>query len=202
MNAMIVTERTQIPDAALPLDAFKAHLRLGRGFGTENLQDALLLGFLRASLAAIETRIGKVLITRDYALTVSRWRDPAVLTLPLVPVTAVSALVSVDRDGGENLLDVELYTLESDTQSAKLRPISSCLTAISSGGHMRVEFTAGLAMDFDTLAPDLAQAVMMLAAHYYEHRDDTGLHRGCMPFGVTSLIERHRVLRLALGGRA
>ncbi len=199
---MIVTERTQIPDAALPLDAFKAHLRLGRGFGTESLQDALLLGFLRASFAAIETRIGKVLIARDYALTVNRWRDPAVLTLPLVPVTAVTALVSVDRDGVEDLLDAGFYTLESDAQSAQLRPSSACPPTISTGGHMRVEFTAGLAADFDTLAPDLLQAVMMLAAHYYEHRDDTGLHRGCMPFGVTSLIERHRVLRLALGGRA
>ncbi len=199
---MIVTERTQIPDAALPLDAFKAHLRLGRGFGTESLQDALLLGFLRASLAAIETRIGKVLIARDYALTVNRWRDPAVLALPLVPVTAVTALVSVDCDGVEDLLDAGLYTLESDAQFAQLRPTSACLPTISTGGHMRVEFTAGLAADFDTLAPDLLQAVMMLAAHYYEHRDDTGLHRGCMPFGVTSLIERHRVLRLALGGRA
>ncbi|MBT8152542.1 head-tail connector protein [Epibacterium ulvae] len=199
---MIVTERTQIPDAALPLDAFKAHLRLGRGFGTESLQDALLLGFLRASLAAIETRIGKVLITRDYTLNVNRWRDPSVLALPLVPVTAVTVLVSVDRDGGETLLDAGLYTLNSDAQVAQLRPTSVCLPSIPVGGHMRVEFTAGLATGFDALAADLVQAVMMLAAHYYEHRDDTGLHRGCMPFGVTSLIERHRVLRLALGGRA
>jgi uncharacterized phiE125 gp8 family phage protein len=39
----------------------------------------------------------------------------------------------------------------------------------------------------------------MLAAHFYEYRHETALGSGCMPFGVTSLIERYRPLRLSLG---
>ncbi|MQQ06949.1 hypothetical protein GFB49_00625 [Epibacterium sp. SM1979] len=199
---MIVTERTQIPDAALPRDAFKAHLRLGRGFGTATLQDDLLSGFLRASLAAIETRTGKVLIARDFVMTLTRWRDASGERLPLAPVTEVTALVRVAPDGSEELQDQMQYHLDQDAQAPRLCPTSAGLPQIAKGGHMRVEFTAGLAPDFDSLPADLFQAVMMLAAHYYEHRDDTGLHRGCMPFGVTSLIERHRIHRLALGGRS
>lgn len=199
---MIVTERTSIPDAALPLDAFKAHLRLGRGFGTEHLQDALLLGFLRASLAAIETRTAKVLIARAYSFTLTRWRDPTGEPLPLLPVTSVEAVFLVNADGTEVALPEASYHLEPDAQSALLRPNGACLPTLPTHGHVRIDFTAGLAETFDGLPADLAQAVMLLAAHYYEHRDDTGLHRGCMPFGVTSLIERHRVLRLALGGRS
>jgi uncharacterized phiE125 gp8 family phage protein len=38
-----------------------------------------------------------------------------------------------------------------------------------------------------------------LAAHYYEYRDETSLARGCMPFGVQSLIERYRSMRLFAG---
>ena len=49
-------------------------------------------------------------------------------------------------------------------------------------------------------AADLAQAVMLLAAHYYEYRDETALAEGCMPFGVASLIERYRIVRLYGGG--
>ena len=37
---------------------------------------------------------------------------------------------------------------------------------------------------------------MLLASHYYEFRHETTLSEGCMPFGVTSLIERYRVMRL------
>ena len=39
----------------------------------------------------------------------------------------------------------------------------------------------------------------MLAAHYYEYRNDTGLSDSCMPFGVTSLIQRYRPLRIGTG---
>jgi len=45
----------------------------------------------------------------------------------------------------------------------------------------------------------LQQAVMLLSAHYHEFRHDTGLGEGCMPFGVTALIERFRVVRIGGG---
>ncbi len=48
--------------------------------------------------------------------------------------------------------------------------------------------------------PDLQQAVFMLGAHYYEYRHETSLSDGCMPFGVTSLIERYRTVRIGMGG--
>ena len=49
------------------------------------------------------------------------------------------------------------------------------------------------------LPADLGQAVLLLAAHYYEFRHETQLGDGCMPFGVTSLIERYRTVRVFAG---
>jgi len=57
----MLIEETNIPDAVLPLAAFKAHLRMGTGFSDTSLQDAVLGRFLRAALAAVEGRTGKVL---------------------------------------------------------------------------------------------------------------------------------------------
>ena len=57
---MMLIEETAIADAALPVDQFKAHLRLGTGFAEDNVQDEVLKGFLRAAIAAIEARTGKV----------------------------------------------------------------------------------------------------------------------------------------------
>jgi uncharacterized phiE125 gp8 family phage protein len=45
----------------------------------------------------------------------------------------------------------------------------------------------------------MGQAALMLAAHYYDNRHDTALGPGCMPFGVTALLERYRPLRLSAG---
>lgn len=196
---MMLSEVTPVPEAALPLAEFKAHLRLGTGFGEENLQDAVLLGFLRAAIAAIETRTGKILIERNFVIELSRWRNMASEPLPLVPVTDVAALVQVDTAGAEVAADVASYRLERDSQAPRLTASGACLPVIPSGGLARLEVTAGMAADWGGLPADLGQAVLLLAAHYYEYRDETALGRGCMPFGVTSLIERYRVMRLALG---
>ena len=48
---MMLIEQTTVPTTALPLQAFKDHLRLGTGFGAETLQDGLLESHLRAAIA-------------------------------------------------------------------------------------------------------------------------------------------------------
>ncbi len=52
-EVMMLIEETSVPDTALPVEQFKAHLRLATGFGDDGLQDDLLAGFLRAALAAV-----------------------------------------------------------------------------------------------------------------------------------------------------
>lgn len=196
---MMLTEETTVPDSALPVDEFKAHLRLGTGFGEETLQDGVLRGFLRAAIAAIEARIGKVLIERDFSWRLNAWRDRAGQVLPVAPVADVTAVTLLDAAGSEVALDAGDYRLEPDSQQPRLRPSGTLLPALSVGGAVRIEMTAGMAADWGGLPADLGQAVLLLASHYYEYRDETKLADGCMPFGVTSLIQRYRSMRITLG---
>ena len=64
---MMLIEETAVPSEALPVDAFKAHLRLGTGFSEDTLQEPVLESFLRAAMSAIEARTGKILIERDFS---------------------------------------------------------------------------------------------------------------------------------------
>lgn len=196
----MLIEETTVPDLALPMDPFRAHLRLGTGFGDESLQDEVLRGFLRAALSAVEARTSKVLMARDFSLTLPDWQSPLAQPFPVAPVTAVTAVTLIDRLGGEDDLPADHWRLQQDTHRPMLRPRGLLLPRVPTDGQVRIAFTAGMAADWSGLPADLAQAVLMLAAHYYEHRNDTGLHGGCMPFGVTSLTERYRALRL-YGGR-
>jgi len=196
---MMLIEETTLPDVALPVDQFKAHLRLGSGFSEDSVQDDVLTGFLRAAIAVIEARTGKVLISRDYTWILYAWRDRSGQVLPLAPVSAVSQVVMVDGTGVETVLDGGQYRLEFDSQRPRLVPVGVLLPLVVRGGSVKIGFTAGMAVDWGALPADLGQAVMLLAAHYYEYRDETALGHGCMPFGVTSLIQRYRVSRLGIG---
>ena len=196
---MMLSEVTPVPDAALPLEAFKAHLRLGTGFGEEDLQDSVLTGFLRASLAAIEKRTGKALLQREFLWVIAGWRRRDWAAVPIAPVVALTAATLFDAEGDPSVLAPETFWMEPDSHQPRLHPRAGSLPRLENGARLEVTLTAGMAASWQALSHDLAQAVLMLAAHYYEYRDDTGLHGGCMPFGVVSLIDRYRLLRLSTG---
>ena len=197
---MILSEVTTVPDAALPVEEFKAHLRLGSGFGTDDVQDAVLFSFLRAAVTAVEARTSKVLFERAFLAGFTTWRAADAQPLPLAPVRDVSNVVLVDRSGVRTDVEADAYWLERDTHCPRLRAVGARLPAVPYSGMAEVELTAGYGQAWTDIPADLRQAVLLLAAHYYEYRDETALAEGCMPFGVASLIERYRIVRLYGGG--
>jgi uncharacterized phiE125 gp8 family phage protein len=196
---MYLIEESQIPDAALPVARLRDHLRLGSGFVEDGLQDGLLSGFLRAAIAAVEARTGKALLVRDFLLSLHRWRDVTGQVLPIAPVQTVTQITLVDAFGAGSVISADRYMLVADGEAPRLAPVGACLPSIPEHGSVELRFEAGMAAVFGDLPADMAQAVMLLAAHYYEYRDETALGQGCMPFGVTSLIARYRPVRLGFG---
>lgn len=196
---MMLIEETSVPDAVLPVDELKAHLRLGTGFGQDTTQDEVLNGFLRAAIAAIEARTGKILITRSFSWTLAFWRDRDAQALPVAPIAALTRVALVDGDGNTEEVPAGSWWLERDSQRPRLRARGAVLPVIPSGGSVLIEFDAGFGPAWSDIPSDLRQAVKMLAAHYYEYRHETSLADGCMPFGVSSLIERYKMMRLGAG---
>jgi uncharacterized phiE125 gp8 family phage protein len=199
---MMLIEETTVPDAGLPVDEFKAHLRLGTGFGAGSLQDEVLISFLRAAMAAVEARTGKILLQRGFSWSLTQWRDRDAATLPIAPVMAITSVEIVDRSGGRSAVPAATYWLVQDGQRPQLRPVGTLLPAIPAAGSVVIGFDAGYGATWAEVPADLRQAVLLLAAHYYEFRNETTLSEGCMPFGVSSLIERYRMIRMWSGGVA
>lgn len=197
---MMLVEETSVPLAALPVAEFKAHLRMGSGFSDDSLQDSVLESFLRAAMAAIEARTGKIMIAREFSWTLTKWRDGAGQTLPVGPVQDILSVSLIDRLGDSAIVAPSAYRLEKDMQRPRLMPNGACLPYIPREGAVVIRMQAGFGVDWDGVPADLQQAVMLLAAHYYEYRNETTLQGGCIPFGVTSLIERYRPMRISLGG--
>jgi uncharacterized phiE125 gp8 family phage protein len=198
---MVLTEVSAPPLAAVPVRAFAEHLRLGTGFADDGSQDAVLELYLRAAMAAIEARLGRALLARDFAWTVACWREPASQPLPLAPVRAVASVTLVAADGGETVVDPDAVSLVRDSQRPRLvGRFGRSLPAIPRSGHAEIRFTAGFGDTWDEVPADLRQAVFLLAAHFYDNRGDGGSIAGSMPFGVLVLIEAHRTARI--GGRS
>lgn len=194
---MMLTEETGVPVAALPLARLKEELRLGTGFGDDGMQDGLLEAHLRGALAAVEGRTGKAVIGRRFRLRLADWRDRSAQALPMAPVTAVVSVTLFDAAGVAAVLAADRWRLVPDMHRPKLEATGLLLPQVTHGGRVEVVFDAGFGA-WGAVPPDLAQAVLMLAAHRYEQRHDGG-GQG-LPGGVADLIARWRTVRTLGGG--
>ena len=197
----MLIEQTTIPDAALPVQGLKDHLRLGTGFNDDAMQDGLMETYLRSAMAAIEGRIGKVLIARQFLLTLQDWRGQSEQSLPVAPVSAVVSVTLRDAAGVGVLVAASRYRLVPDMHRPKLAAVGLLLPNVPVEGRIEVVFDAGFGAAWAQVPADLAQAVLLLAAEYYQHRHDSGAVAG-LPFAVQALIERWRTVRILGGGAA
>ncbi|MFC0280101.1 hypothetical protein ACFOHK_11170 [Falsigemmobacter intermedius] len=111
---MRLREVAPVADGDLPLAALKDQLRLGSGFADEGGQDAVLRGWLRAALAAVERRLDKALISRSFILDLPGWSDAEAQVLPIAPVSAITEVKLFDAGGASSVLDGARWRLVAD----------------------------------------------------------------------------------------
>ncbi len=198
---MMLVEETAPVAEELPVAGLREYLRLGSGFqiAADAAENAALAGFLRAAMAAIEARTGKVLLERVFRLRLSDWRDPQCQSLPLAPVIAIEQIGMEDGAGNLSELAQTAYRLKQDIQRPTIEPVGAAFPQVPGNGQVVIRFRAGFGPLWSDVPADLAQAVIMLAVRYYEDRGATEKH-AVLPFGVSALIERWRSVRV-LGGR-
>lgn len=198
---MMLIEQTSVPTIALPIDQFKDHLRLGTGFADDAVQDAVLENYLRSAMAAIEARTGKIMLSRQFMWSLTAWRNLSQQAFPIAPISAITSVKALDRLDVATVVDPAKYKLEKDDHRPQILSIGGCLPSINIGGSVEIVFDAGYGTAWGDLPADLSHAAMLLAAHYYENRHINAMQDAGMPFGVTTLIERYRTVRI-LGGAA
>ena len=191
---MMMTEQSRLADTDLPLQGFKDLLRLSSGFADDGAQDPALLGMLRAAVAAIEGRTGKVLVRRSFLWTDAMWRDLSVVAIPLAPVPQIDSVTLVDAAGVQSVVPSDRYRLEADLHRPLLRAAGVLLPLIPEGGQAEVRLQAGFGASWLDIPSDLQHAVLMLAAQYHDQRDGAA-----MPSAVVALTERWRAVRLGVG---
>jgi phage conserved hypothetical protein, phiE125 gp8 family len=193
---MDLIETSVVDDGDLPVAAFRAHLRLGTGFADSATGDALLIQYLRGAMAAIEARTGKALMSRGFKLILPRWRWADAQALPVAPVSTVASVTLVDAEGVPTVADSGTWRLVADTHRPQILATGAVLPSVPTNGQVEIAFTAGFGAVWDAVPDDLKQAVMLLAAQFYEGR--TGAEP--IPGPVAALLARWMPVRVTAGG--
>lgn len=184
------------PPAAEPvaLADVKAHLRID---GSD--EDILLASLLLTSRLHIETALSLAFITQSWTLRLDCWPRSRSLELPLTPLRAVDEIRVTDASGAANVVPAASYLVDLAARPARLvwNNVVPPAPQVPQGG-IEIDLSAGFGADGESVPAPLKHAILMLAAHWYEHRDpsEIGTNGARIPDAVSSLINPFRTIRL------
>ena len=176
------------------VDEAKAHLRIDH-----NDEDALLGSLIATSRLHIEAALDLALVTQSWSWRLDAWPDDMAVALPLRPVQSVEAVQVTAADGTVETLSSEKFLLNG----ANLRPrLLSRAGAWPRPGvpalGIEIAFTTGFGSTASDVPPPIRHSLLMLVAHWYEHRGSTevGGASARIPDTVSTLLAAYRKVRL------
>ena len=169
----------------------KAHLRLG---GEED--DALVGALIAAARVAVEIEIRQVLVAQGWRVSLDAWPSDRRVVLPIAPVLSVDAVRVFDADGAATLVPPGDIAVEGEVLT--VRGASAALAPDVSAGGVAIDVTAGFGAAGAAVPASLRQAILMLVAHWYEHRSAVILGEGptATPEGFRALVAPYWRLKL------
>lgn len=172
----------------------KAHMRVD---GTTD--DVLIGSLLLTSRLHLETGLSLAMITQSWRLLLDAWPISGPLEVPLVPVQAVTEVRVKNASGLAQVVAASAYAVDVASRPARLVWNNAAPPApgVPANG-IEIDLVAGFGATSASVPAPLKHALLMLAAHWYEHRDpyEIGSDSARIPSAVSELIQPFRTIRL------
>jgi uncharacterized phiE125 gp8 family phage protein len=179
------------PPAGEPvtLADMKLHLRV-----THTSEDGLIGNLIKAAREEVEQATGLALISQGWRLYLDFWPESGVVHLQRTPVISLDEVTVFDTAGTPSSLSLSGFVLDRASRPARLA-LPDAVTAPSKElNGIEINFTAGFGSTGNDVPDGLKRAIMILAAHWYEHRGPDAFDResASWPPSFERIINRYR----------
>lgn len=171
----------------------KAHLRVDG-----SAEDVLINSLILTSRLHIEAALGLALVAQGWTLILDKWPKDGAVPLPIRPVMAIGGVRVYSIDDVPETVSSSDYILEGKGVPPRLVPKAGWKAPGRKAAGIEIDFIAG----FGALAADvphpIRHALLLLIAHWYEHRDplEIGRPEANIPNAVSELLMPYTVPRL------
>lgn len=160
---MMITDRLIVAPTVEPVtvDDLKAHARI-----TNDEEDVKLAGYITAAREHIEGLTGRALATQSREASLDWFPCFAVIRFGRAPLLTVESVKYLDGDGIEQTLAPSAYVVDVRSEPGELQLAidASWPKTANLRNAVRVAYTCGYA----STPAVLKQAILFLAAHWYE----------------------------------
>lgn len=154
----------------------------------------LIAALIAAARNAVEAATRRVLIAQTWRIVLDRWPASGRIVSPVNPLRTLEAARVLAADGTPMELDVEGFTLDTTSVPGVIAfgraNVSGPERALAG---IELDVTAGYG-DADDVPAPFVQAIRLLLARAYEHRDE--VRQDALPDTVASLLAPFRVLSI------
>lgn len=153
-------------------------------------EDALIGNLAAASRAFVEMSTSRQMITATWQYTITDF-PTGDLVLPISPLQSVSSITYVDNAGDTQTWSSSLYTVDTDSDVGRVRPIYNEDYPSSRGytDDVIITFISGYG-DASSDVPDTAlTAIKLLASNWFENRESNApIALNEVPMALQTLI--------------
>lgn len=157
--------------------------------------DAVLFSYIKAARTWAEVYLNRQIMTATYLLTLDFFPSWTI-KLPLPPLQSITSIKYLDTGGVQRTLSSALYLLDTRSAPGRLTPAYSQIWPDSryQVNGIEITFVAGYA-SASAVPQTIKHAILLLAAHWYEHREDSEESRlQNIPMGAQALLDSERVV--------
>ncbi|MCB1522113.1 MAG: head-tail connector protein [Hyphomicrobiaceae bacterium] len=190
--AMVLTSGPAIEP--ITIEEAKAHLRID---GTS--EDALIASLILTSRLHIEAALDLALVDQSWTLLLDRVPRSGIVKVPISPLQSIDSIATIDREGLSTVVATETYTVDVASRPARIAFDAERVPSSNARlNGIEITLTAGYGATAAEVPDPIRQALLLLVAHWYEHRDpiEIGVPSTAIPQSVNRLLHPYRQVRL------
>jgi uncharacterized phiE125 gp8 family phage protein len=171
------------------LAEMKLHMRV-----THTSEDGLIGNLIKAAREEVEQATGLALISQGWRLYLDCWPESGVVLLQRAPVISLNTVTVFESAGSPSSPSLAGFVLDRASRPARLALPDAVASAGKELNGIEIDFTAGFGATGTDVPDGLKRAIMILAAHWYEHRGPDAFDResATWPPSFERIITRYR----------
>jgi len=161
-------------------------------------EDLLIASLILTSRLHIEAALGLALIRQGFRVVLDRWPSSGAIRIPVRPVQEVSEIRVINADATMTVIAPETYDVDVLAAPARIVALTPPLKPGRKINGLEVDLVAGYGEAAEDVPAPIRQGLLMLVAHWYEHRDpiEIGSPKTVIPPAVSSLLKPYRLVKL------
>ena len=169
----------------------KAFLRVDDG-----AEDALIATLIGAARLHVEGVTGRALLAQSWRVVLDDWPGNGQVKLPVTPFRSVTQIIAYDADGAGH--EVPLAQFLSEPDRLVLPRTVAGMPLLRERQGIEIDYVAGFGSEPEEVPADIRQALLVLVAYWFEHRDAVIVagSGAVVPSGFDRLVASHKRVRL------